>query len=101
MAVTGGVAFAGLTAGINQTIQDASDLNNALTGLKSIVQGTGGDFEKAKKVIQNFTADGLVTTEEAATSLKNLIAKGFSLDQAEQMMIRFKDAAAFGRQASL
>ena len=86
---------------INSSIQDASQLNNSLTGLRSIVEGMGGDFNKAKKVIQSFTADGLVTTEEAAVSLKNLIAKGFSLDQAEQMMLRFKDAASFGRQASL
>ena len=96
-----GVAFAGISMAINSSIQDASQLNNSLTGLRSIVEGMGGDFNKAKKVIQSFTADGLVTTEEAAVSLKNLIAKGFSLDQAEQMMLRFKDAASFGRQASL
>lgn len=101
MSIAGGIAFAGISAGINKTISDASNLNNSLTGLKSIVEGTGGDFKKATKVIQDFTADGLVTTEEAATSLKNLLAKGFSLDQAEQMMIRFKDSAAFGRQAAL
>jgi hypothetical protein len=97
----GGVAFAGISMGISQTIQDASNLNNSLIGLKSIVEGTGKDFNKAKDIVQRFTQDGLVSTSEAATSLKNLIAKGFSLDQAEQMMNRFKDSAAFGRQAAL
>lgn len=96
-----GVAFGVLSSSINGAIQDASNLNNSLVGLKSIVEGTGNDFSKAKKVVQSFTADGLVTAEQAATSLKNLIAKGFSLDQAEQLMIRFKDSAAFGRQAAL
>jgi len=97
----GGIAFAGISVGISQAITDASNLNNSLTGLKSIVVGTGGDFDKAKKIVQSFTADGLVTAGEAATSLKNLVAKGFSLEQAEQLMIRFKDSAAFGRQAAL
>lgn len=96
-----GIAFAAVGFGISQSISAASELNNSLTGLRSIVEGTGNDFDKAKAVIQRFTADGLVSTEQAATSLKNLIAKGFSLDQAEQMMLRFKDASAFGRQAAL
>ena len=99
--VVSGIAGAGLTGILGSTVRSAMELENSLKGLQSIVVGTGGDFNKAKGIIQKFTADGLVSTAEAATSLKNLIAKGFSLDQAEEMMNRFKDAASFGRQAAL
>lgn len=99
--VASGVAFAGISLGIKNSIEAASNLNNSLAGLKSVVVGTGGDFDKAKAVIQKFTSDGLVSTENAATSLKNLIAKGFSLDEAATLMDRFKDSASFGRQSAL
>jgi hypothetical protein len=99
--VVSGIAGAGLTGVLGSTVRSATELENSLKGLQSIVVGTGGDFNSAKGIIQKFTADGLVSTAEAATSLKNLIAKGFSLDQAEEMMNRFKDAASFGRQAAL
>jgi hypothetical protein len=42
-----------------------------------------------------------MTVADAATSLKNLLAAGFSLDQAVTLINRFKDSAAFGRQAAL
>lgn len=72
-----------------------------MVGLQSIVKGTGNDFGQAQKFIQDFTKDGLITTGEAATSLKNLLAKGFNLKEASDLMMRFKDSAAFGRQAAL
>lgn len=77
------------------------NFENALVGLKSIAQGTGRDFDQAKKFIKEFTSDGLVTAGEAATSLKNLFQRGFSMEQSIVIMERFKDAASFGRQSTL
>ena len=61
----------------------------------------GLDVDKAKQIVQEFTKDGLVSSSEAATTLKNLLSRGFSLDQATELMNRFKDSAAFGRQSML
>ena len=72
-----------------------------MVGLQSIVEGVGENFDQAKKVIEDFTADGLVAPAEAATALKNLLARGFGLQEATDLMNRFKDSAAFGRQSSL
>lgn len=77
------------------------NFENALVGLKSIAEGTGRDFNQAKKFIQDFTSDGLVTASEAATSLKSLFQRGFSMEQSIVILERFKDAASFGRQSTL
>ena len=63
-------------------IDEADKLNNSMVGLKSIVNWTWNDFKKAEKFIQDFTKDWLVTTWEAATSLKNLLSKGYWMDDA-------------------
>ena len=82
-------------------IDEADKLNNSMVGLKSIVNWTWNDFKKAEKFIQDFTKDWLVTTWEAATSLKNLLSKGYWMDDARQILERLKDSAAFGRAAHL
>ena len=82
-------------------IDEADKLNNSMVGLKSIVNWTWNDFKKAEKFIQDFTKDWLVTTWEAATSLKNLLSKGYWMDDARQILERLKDSVAFGRAAHL
>ena len=56
---------------------------------------------RAQGFIDDFISDGLIPASDAATALKNLLARGFELGEAVTIMNRFKDAAAFGRQASL
>lgn len=73
----------------------------AFTGLKSVVIGTGKSYDEASSFVKNFTEDGLISQMKAAEALKNLLQRGFSLDEAIQMLDRLKDAASFGRQAHL
>ena len=70
-------------------------------GLQSIVEGTGNSFAKAQAFIEAYTKDGLVPAADAATALKNLLSRGYTQTQAEDVMRRLKDSAAFGRQATL
>lgn len=84
-----------------QAIKSASELSNAMIGLKSIVDGTGNSFERANKFIQEYISDGLVPATNAITAYKNLLMRGYSIDQIEQTMVALKDSSAFGRQASL
>jgi phage tail tape-measure protein len=82
-------------------VNAASILADAMVGLRSVVVGTGNDFNQAKKFLDEFTADGLVPMADAATAYKNLLSRGYDTRQIEQTLIRLKDAAAFGRQSSL
>ena len=81
-------------------IDAASQVQSAWTGLNSIVSGTGNSFSQAKSFIEDFTKDGLLTINEAATAYKNLLARGYDTTQIENTMKALKDSAAFGRQAS-
>lgn len=81
-------------------IDSASQVQAAFTGLNSIVKGTGNSFAQAQKFINEYTSDGLVSINEAATAYKNLLARGYDTTQIEDVMTRLKDSAAFGRQAS-
>lgn len=101
LAVMAGLAFWKISSAITNGIDIFNKYNNAFTGLKSIVQGTGNDFSKAQKFIENFTNDGLVNAADAATALKNLLSRGYTDTQAIDVLNRLKDSASFGRQASL
>ena len=90
-----------LVGGFRDTITEANKLDSALIGLSSVATAFGSDAGKAQEAAKRLAADGLMSVGDAALGLKNLLAAGFGLDQAVVLMNRFKDSAAFGRQASL
>lgn len=94
-------AFAGIVLAIRGAIEAANEYSNAMVGLKSLAEGTGQDFGDLQAAAEDLASDGLMTVADAAASLKNLLARGFSADEAVDMLERLKDAAAFGRQSSL
>ena len=103
MAAAVGIAF-GIAAIVNfgkQSMEVATKLQNALTGLKSIVEGQGRSFAQAQKFIQEYISDGLIPAADAVTTYKNLAMRGYSTDQIEQTMVALKNASAFGRSAAL
>lgn len=101
MSLKAGAAFAGLAYAIKKTVDEGNRFQNALIGLSNFAQNAGISMDAAKKAAESLAADGLMPVADAATSLKNLLAAGFNLDQAITLVNRFKDSAAFGRQASL
>lgn len=98
-----GVTIGGLALGqfLVDTVKTAENYQNALRGLASIARYAGEDIGKSMAAAEKITVDGMMSMEDAATSLKNLLSRGFSLDESIQLINAFKDSAAFGRQASL
>ncbi len=93
-----GTGFVGLAT---LSVKNAEKVNNALIGLSSVANAFGVDAEEAKKSAQSLSEDGLMSINDAATGLKNLIAASFNLEESNRLMLAFKDAAAFNRQGSL
>lgn len=93
-------SVATITAFGKSAVSVASDVQSAWTGLNSIVEGTGNSFSTANDFIKNYTKDGLLSIQEAATAYKNLLSRGYDTTQIENTLIALKDSAAFGRQAS-
>lgn len=99
--VAASAAFAGTFQVIKASVKAATEYQNALNGLASIARYAGENVSASLGKASEITTDGLLSTTEAATALKNLLARGFTTDQAVEMINRFKDSAAFGRQSSL
>lgn len=97
----GVAALAAYRAVVANSVTAANQYESALLGLASVARFAGEDIDATLNKAAALTADGLLSVSEAALSLKNLLARGFTTEQAVQMIARFKDSAAFGRQASL
>jgi len=103
MAVATGIAF-GVAAIINfgkASVKASTDLTNAMTGLKSVMDGQGRSFNQAQKFINDYVSDGLIPATQAITAYKNLALRGYDDSQIKQVMVALKDSAAYGRQSSL
>lgn len=81
-------------------VDTASQAQSAWTGLNSIVSGQGRSFKEAESFLNGYINDGLVPLNNAVTSYKNLVSRGYDTSQIEQIMDVFKNTAAFGRQSS-
>lgn len=100
----GAVGLASMTAlgvGVKQVTDEATKFQNTMMGLETVASRTVGDVQAVTQAAQDLAADGLMTVDEAAGGLKNLLASGFGLPEAIALMNGFKDSASFNRQASL
>lgn len=102
-----GTAF-GVTFGANALanfskgcVSSAREAGDALIGLQSIITGTGRDFSKAQKFLNEYVSDGLVPMQNAVTAYKNLAARGYDDSQIQSVMLALKNSAMYGRQSSL
>lgn len=82
-------------------VNEFNSAQAAAMGLRSVVEGTGGDFNRAQQFIQSFIADGLVPASDAMKTYQNLVSRGYGVEQIEELMNRAKDAAAYNRQGTL
>lgn len=95
-------AFAGGTVlGLKSVVTAASDFEKSIIGLESVAKSFGIETKEVTKAANELIDDGLLKMTDAAAGLKNLLATGFSLPQAIDLMNAFKDSAAFNRQGTL
>ena len=100
MAAAAAKALSTVVGWINDGIEAYNRYVAALQGVESVAQGMGvsqGALSGAMAELE----DQFFDTAAAATSLKNLLSRGYTLDQAVATINRLKDAAAFGRQATM
>ena len=99
-AIAGAFSVAAIVGFATESVKAANQLADALTGLKSILDGQGRSFSDAQKFLEEYTADGLVPMANAITAYKNLASRGYDDSQIRKTLVALKDASAFGRQAS-
>jgi hypothetical protein len=94
-------ALSNMAAGITKAVSTASAFQNTFIGLSTVAKAFRQDVGATTAAAEMLASDGLMTVQEAAAGLKNLLGAGFGLPEAIQLMTGFKDIAAFNRQASL
>lgn len=83
------------------SVQEFAKAESAFRGLEAVANASGFGIGNALKEAEKLSADGLISTAEAAKGLQNLLARGYSLDQAVTTLERLKDSASFNRAAHL
>jgi len=82
-------------------IDAAEQMEGSLRGLAAVARYSGEDIGASIQVASDLAADGLVNVADSSKALQNLLARGYKLDEAEAVLRRLKDAAAFNRQSHL
>ena len=94
-------ATAGFRQIVMKSINEAVKFENSLVGLDSVARAFGKSTVQAKNAAVKLAEDGLMSVDEAARGLKNILATGLSMEQAIKLSERFKDIGAFNRQGTL
>lgn len=100
LAAAATAALAKIIGAVNSGTQAYNAYTSAVKGLDSVAGGKGIGQEEMQQALEGVT-DAFLSSTAAATAYKNLLSRGYTLDQATTTINRLKDAAAFGRQASL
>lgn len=100
--------LAGLVAGfiaavkIGEKFADiAAEQTAVLSKLAAIAKNAGVSFTALNQAAEQLSSDGLISFNDAADSLANLLSKGMNLDQAIKLINTFKDSASVARPAHL
>jgi hypothetical protein len=99
LAIAGAQVAMGLF--LKSSIDASIKMENSLTGLATVARAFNQDQEATTAAAKSLAQDGLMSVADAASGLKNLLATGFSLPEATNLMKAFKDSAAFNRQGML
>lgn len=100
LAAASATTFAAITKAVEDGTAAYNEFTAAQKGLQSIASGKGINQDALAKSLDGVT-DAFLDAGSAATAYKNLLSRGYSLDQATTTIERLKDAAAFGRAANL
>jgi hypothetical protein len=92
---------AALGSFVRSSVSELSRAEAAFKGLEAVANGTGTGIADAFETAKRLAADGLIDVASASAALQNLLSRGYDIQQAEQTLIRLKDAAAFNRTAHL
>jgi hypothetical protein len=95
--VAAGVVSAAILSESKQSVEAYAQLQQAVTSTNATEQAYLGTQGEALAIAQRLSADGIIPLNATLTATRRLMESGLGADQAEKLLIRFKDAAANGR----
>lgn len=83
------------------SVQTAMQMEAGWQGLRYMANAYGKDLGHIKEFLNEYTEDGLVPMMNAQQAYKNMLARGYSTDQLEKMLLIMKDSAVYLRKGQL
>lgn len=93
------LALRGVGNFLGSAIDSANKYQSAMIGLSTTARAFNQDQTAVLTAAQNLSDDGLIPLTQSAAALRNLLASGFSVQEATQLLSGLKDQAAFNRQS--
>lgn len=94
-AIVGGALAVKVTGFLRSSVTEFNKLEKTLLGLQATAKLTGNSFEALKKSVQTLSSDGVLSIDQASTSMKTLIAQGIQADKAFQLLDAAKKVSSF------
>ncbi len=99
--LAGLVGLGAIKSFVGAAVTETNRAESAFRGLEAVANGTGVGIGAAMAAASRLSADGLLDVASASAALQNLLSRGYNIEQAEQTLVRLKDAAAFNRASHL
>ncbi len=100
MSAAAGNAFGKICGAIQTGLDKSNEYAAAVKGLQSVAEANDIGSTRLQQALDSIT-DEFFNAASAATAFKNLLSRGYTLEQATQTIDRLKNSAAYGRQANL
>ena len=100
LSAAAGAAFGKICSAIQTGIDASNAYTAAVKGLSSVASANNIGTDEMQAALDGMT-DSFFDAGSAATAFKNLLSRGYTLEQATRTIDRLKNAAAYGRQSSL
>ena len=94
-AILGGALAAKVTGFLRSSVAEFNKLEKTMLGLQATAKLTGNSFDALKKSVTSLASDGVLSIDQASTSMKTLIAQGIQADKAFQLLDAAKKVSSF------
>ncbi len=94
-AILGGALAAKVTGFLRSSVAEFNKLEKTMLGLQATAKLTGNSFDALKKSVTSLARDGVLSIDQASTSMKTLIAQGIQADKAFQLLDAAKKVSSF------
>lgn len=92
-------AFDAILSGVKTGLDTFNEYSSAMDGLSSQMEHLGINVVDAMSAVQEISAGGLISPADAAASIKNLTAYGYTLEAAKKYTQALADTAVYNRQS--
>jgi len=83
----------------SDSIKTATDYQRSLQGVQAVGAELGQSTDQITAAVKRLTNDGLLNTKQAADALRNVMQRGFNVEEATKAVEAMKNFGSFGKKS--